>query len=63
LKGEFVSPNGPKFDLTISGKLPGAGTALENIAVEGKAVKAIVNGQLIIINNGVQFNAQGQVVK
>ncbi len=22
LKGEFVSPNGPKFDLTISGKLP-----------------------------------------
>jgi hypothetical protein len=63
LKGEFVSPNGPKFDLTISGKLPGSGTALENIAVEGKAVKAIVNGQLIIINNGVQYNAQGQVVK
>ena len=38
-------------------------TALENIAVEGKAVKAIVNGQLIIIKNGVQYNAQGQVVK
>ena len=63
LKGEFVSPNGPKFDLTISGKLPGSGTALENIAVEGKAVKAIINGQLIIIKNGVQYNAQGQVVK
>ena len=42
---------------------PGPGTALENIAVEGKAVKAIVNGQLIIIKNGVQYNAQGQVVK
>ena len=38
-------------------------TALENIAVEGKAVKAIINGQLIIINNGVQYNAQGQVIR
>ena len=42
---------------------PGPGTALDNIAVEGKAVKAIVNGQLIIIKNGVQYNAQGAVVK
>lgn len=42
---------------------PGTATALENIAVEGKAVKAIVNGQLIIIKNGVQYNAQGQVIK
>ena len=41
----------------------GPTTALENIAVDGKAVKAIVNGQLIIIKNGVQYNAQGQVVK
>ncbi len=41
----------------------GPTTALENIAVEGKAVKAIINGQLIIIKNGVQYNAQGQVVK
>ena len=63
LKGEFTSPMGPKFDLTISGKLPGSGTALENIAVEGKAVKAIVNGQLIIIKNGVQYNAQGAILK
>ena len=64
LTGEFTSAmGGAKFDVTISGKLPGSGTALENIAVEGKAVKAIVNGQLIIIKNGVQYNAQGQVVK
>ena len=41
----------------------GTSTDIENIAVEGKAVKAIVNGQLIIIKNGVQYNAQGQVVK
>lgn len=38
-------------------------TALENVAVEGKAVKAIINGQLIIIKNGVRYNAQGAVVK
>ena len=63
LTGEFTSFMGAKFDLTISGKLPGSGTALDNIAVEGKAVKAIINGQLVIIKNGVQYNAQGQVVK
>ncbi len=42
---------------------PGPGTALENIAVEGKAVKAIINGQLIIVKDGVKFNALGQVIK
>ena len=42
---------------------PGPGTALDNIAVEGKAIKVIKNGQLIIIKNGVQYNAQGAVVK
>lgn len=41
----------------------GTTTALENIAVEGKAVKAIVNGQLVIIKNGVRYNAQGAVVQ
>ena len=41
----------------------GTTTALENIAVEGKAVKTIINGQLIIIKNGVQYNALGQVIK
>lgn len=47
----------------IAAVKPGPATALENIAVEGKAVKAIINGQLIIIKNGVQYNAQGQVIK
>lgn len=41
----------------------GTSTDIDNVAVEGKAVKAIVNGQLIIIKNGVQYNAQGQVIK
>ena len=42
---------------------PGPGTALDNIAVEAKAIKMIKNGQLIIIKNGVQYNVQGAVVK
>ena len=41
----------------------GPATALDNIAVEGKAIKVIKNGQLIIIKNGVQYNVQGAVVK
>lgn len=44
-------------------EVEGPATALENIAVEGKVVKAIINGQLIIVKNGVQYNAQGQVIK
>ena len=52
------------WNLTISGKLPqGPTTALDNIAVEAKAIKMIKNGQLIIIKNGVQYNVQGQVIK
>ena len=38
-----------------------AETGFENIvAPEGQAVKAIVNGQLIIIRDGVKYNVQGQ---
>ena len=36
-------------------------TGFENIvAPEGQAVKAIVNGQLVIIRDGVKYNVQGQ---
>jgi hypothetical protein len=36
-------------------------TGFENIvAPEGQAVKAIVNGQFIIIRDGVKYNVQGQ---
>jgi len=34
-----------------------------NTEVTEKAVKMIENGQLIIIKNGVKFNALGTVVK
>ena len=64
LTGEFTSPMGPKFDLTISGTLPeGPTVGLENLDTTVAPAKAIVNGQLVIIKNGVQYNAQGAVVK
>ena len=38
-------------------------SALDNTSVEGKAVKSIVNGQLVIEKNGVRYNAMGQVIR
>ena len=58
-----VIPAGWAGTLYAIWKVEGPATALENIAVEGKAVKAIINGQLVIIKNGVQYNAQGAILK
>lgn len=41
----------------------GGGTGVNNTAVEGKAVKTFENGQLVIIKNGVKYNALGAEVK
>ena len=41
----------------------GTTTGLDNITIDTNITKTIVNGQLIIIKNGVKYNAQGQVVK
>ena len=38
-------------------------TAIDNAEVNGKAVKMVENGQLIIIKNGVKYNAIGAIVK
>lgn len=38
-------------------------TAIDNSEVEIKAVKRVVNGQLVIEKNGVLYNAQGAIVK
>ena len=40
-----------------------APTALDNLGTTVAPVKVIVNGQLIITKDGVQYNAQGAVVK
>ena len=58
-----VIPAGWSGTLYAIWEAEGPATALENIAIEGKVVKTIINGQLIIIKNGVQYNAQGQVIK
>ena len=43
-------------DIVLVGNFP---TALSNIAVESKDVKFFENGQLVIIKNGVKYNALG----
>ena len=59
-----VSENGLAFDITISGTLPqGPTTGVDNINPTVAPAKMIKNGQLIIRSNGVEFNAQGAVVK
>ena len=44
-------------------KSDGTTTGLDNITIDTNITKTIVNGQLIIIKDGVKYNAQGQVVK
>ena len=43
-------------DIVLVGDFP---TAISNTAVESKAVKYFENGQLVIIKNGVKYNALG----
>ena len=38
-------------------------TAIDNTTIDTQVVKTIENGQLVIIKNGVKYNAQGTVVK
>ena len=54
----------PEVNAGGSVKLITAGnTAVDNVTVDQQATKFIENGQLIIVKNGVQYNAQGQVIK
>ena len=62
--GVVKHPDGSlAIDITISGKVPQGPTGVENNTINVKAVKVIRDGQLVIRNNGVEFNAQGAVVK
>ena len=54
---------GIAIDITISGTLPQGPTGVDNINATVAPAKMIKNGQLIIRNNGVEFNAQGAIVK
>lgn len=48
------------IQLTTAGSIT---TALDNISTQTPATKMIKNGQLIILKNGVEYNALGAVVK
>ena len=64
VKGEFKNNfTGDVYNVTISGTLPSGATALENLDTTVAPAKAIVNGQLVIVKDGVKYNAQGAVVK
>ena len=52
---------GVAIDITISGTITTSG--VENATVVVKSVKMIKNGQLIISKDGVEYNAQGAMVK
>lgn len=56
---QFNKESGEAFnvtDIVLVGNFP---TALSNTAVESKDVKFFENGQLVIIKNGVKYNALG----
>ena len=58
----------PAADVTIEATIvkkeePHTPTAIDNAAVDSKAVKVIENGQLLIIRDGKTYNAQGAVVR
>ena len=58
--------NGNIYNLTISGTMPvedEPATSVDNLNGAVAPVKMIENGQLIVIKDGVKFNAQGAVVK
>lgn len=64
VSGEFTNNwTGDVYNVTISGELDNTTTALDNVTTTVAPAKAIVNGQLVIVKDGVKYNAQGAVVK
>lgn len=47
----------------ISSLTIGGTTAIDNTAVEAKAIKYMENGALVIVKNGVKYNALGAVIE
>ena len=62
IEGEFTDNyTGTTYNVTISGTL--TPTGVEDATVTVKPVKMIKNGQLIIGKDGVQYNANGAIIK
>ena len=56
---QFNKEEGAPFNVTDIVLVGDFSTAISNIEVENKAVKFFENGQLVIIKNGVKYNALG----
>ena len=66
LAGQLISTEGDIYAITALviayyDFLPEEG--VEDVVIDPKAIKRIVNGQLIIEKNGVRYNANGQIVR
>ncbi len=60
----LTAASGKNLRLEVSNiKFYGLATAIDNTTIAEKAVKVIENGQLVIIRNGVKFNAVGAVIE
>jgi hypothetical protein len=55
-----AAPSGTRARFVNAPKQP---TAIENTELNTQAQKLLENGQLIILKNGIKYNAQGQVLK
>ena len=63
ITGVFVDDSDEtKYNVMVTTKANPA-TALDNLNTTVAPVKAIENGQLIVIKNGVKYNAQGAILK
>ena len=64
LTGKIKNYKGtPEFDAGCEFTILETPTAVDNTEVNAKAVKFFENGQLVIIKNGVKYNATGAIVK
>ena len=63
----MTDAEGGIYNISVTGAIPAdepeVPTALDNVTTTVAPVKAIVNGQLVIVKDGVKYNAQGAVVK
>jgi hypothetical protein len=55
--------NGMQPEIIVTALAPASATAISNTADEIKAFKTIENGQLVIIKNGVRYDATGAVIR
>ena len=62
--GDYTFTFNPEVpSLTVEMPAQGGGTALDNIEASEKAVKVMMNGQLIILKDGKMYNVTGALIR